>query len=113
MHSASEARNTALSLLDVLTGLKEVKVCTGYRLGGQELKSFDTAAMAKAEPIYQVLPAWQENISKYKTYEELPAQAKDYVSALEEVLGRPVGFISVGPERMQTITHHTQIEGLA
>lgn len=108
----SGVHELTVALLDVLTGMDEVKFCVGYRVDGKEMECFDPAVMARVEPIYKTLPGWTEDITGCKTFDELPAAAKDYIAALEETLGRPVGFISVGPERMQTIVHHTQIEGL-
>jgi len=102
----------ALSLLDVLSGLNEVKICTGYQVDGQELTEFDPAAMARAECIYETLEGWQEDITDCGTYAELPDAARAYVDRTEAILGRPVGVISVGPDRRQTIFHNTTIKGL-
>jgi len=102
----------ALSLLDVLSGLDELKICTGYRVDGQELTDFDPAAMAEAECIYETLETWSEDITACKSYAELPPAARAYVDRVEVILGRPVGVISVGPDREQTIFHNTSIEGL-
>ena len=102
----------ALSLLDVLSGLDEVKICTGYRVGGQELTEFDPVAMTEAECIYETLDGWQDDITECGTYAELPDAARGYVDRVEAILARPVGVISVGPDRRQTIFHNTTIEGL-
>ncbi len=102
----------ALSRLDVLTGLQELKICTGYRINGQEAESFDPSLLHKAECIYETLGGWQEDISDCRKFEDLPAAAREYVSAAERLIGRPVGLIGVGPERSETIIHHTQVEGL-
>ena len=102
----------ALSLLDVLSGLDELKICTGYRINGQDLTDFDPAAMADAECVYETLDTWSEDITACTSYAELPAAARAYVDRVEAVLGRPVGVISVGPDREQTIFHNTTIEGL-
>ncbi len=108
----SGVNELALSLLDVLSGLKEVNICTGYRIDGSEQESFDPAVMHKAECLYKTLPGWSEDISACQSFAELPAAAQQYVATVEALLGRPVGFISVGPERSQTIAHHTQMEEL-
>jgi adenylosuccinate synthase len=100
----------ALSLLDVLSGLDEIKVCVGYRVAGAELVDFDPMSMAAAEPVYETLPGWSEDISDCRKFEQLPVNAKNYVRRVEELASRPVGFISVGPDRLQTIPHHTTIE---
>ncbi len=102
----------ALSLLDVLSGLKEIKICTGYRVGGEDLGSFDPSAMGDAECVYETLDGWDEDITACQSYADLPAAARRYVDRVEQLLGRPVGVISVGPDREQTIFHNTVIEGL-
>ena len=108
----SGVNELALSLLDVLTGLDEVKLCTAYRVGDKEVEQFDPSVMADADPIYQSLPGWSDDISGCRKFDDLPPQAKDYVRTLEEVLARPITLISVGAERTQTIVRQTQIEGL-
>ncbi len=102
----------ALSLLDVLSGLDEIRVCTGYRVGGQVLEDFDPVVMAAAEPVYETLPGWAEEIGSARSYADLPANAQRYVARIEELLGRSVGTIGVGPDREQLIAHNTQLEGL-
>lgn len=108
----SGVHELALSLLDVPTGLDEIKLCTGYRVGGAEVERFAPSVMTDAVPIYQSLPGWSADISSCREFDDLPAEAKDYVGALEEAIARPITFISVGPERTQTIVRQTQIEGL-
>jgi len=103
----------ALSLLDVLSGLKEVKVCTAYRAGGEVLQDYDPDAVAAAEPVYETLPGWAEELGDCRTFEQLPKAAQAYVKRIEQLVGRPVGVISIGPERSQTILHNTRIEDLA
>ncbi len=102
----------ALSLLDVLTGLDEIKICTGYTVDGELLDAFDPALMDQAECVYETLPGWSEDITACRSYDELPAAARDYVDRVEELVGRRIGFISVGPGREATIPYRTQIEGL-
>ena len=101
-----------LSLLDVLTGLDEVLVCTGYRKDGKAIESFNPQAMDGVECIYEALPGWTEDITACRRFGDLPVAAQNYVARIEELIGVPVGFISVGPERTQTITHHTGLEEL-
>ncbi len=103
----------ALSLLDVLSGLDEIKVCTGYTIDGVKQETFDPACMHGAECIYETFPGWSEEITECKTFDELPANAKKYVNFVEDYLGSPIGFISVGPEREQTIIHNSSVRGLA
>ena len=102
----------ALSLLDVLTGLDEIEICTGYRVGGADLVDFDPALMGGAECVYETLDGWREDITACRTYADLPDAARRYVDRIEAILGRPVGVISVGPDRRQTIFHNTAITGL-
>ena len=102
----------ALSLLDVLTGLGKLNICTGYRVDGDQQKMFDPAAMSGVECIYKTLPGWNCDITGCRTFDQLPAEARDYVNCIEELLQCPVGFVSVGPERSQTIVHNSCTEGL-
>ena len=102
-----------LALLDVLTGLDELQVCTGYAVDGELLDGYDPGLLDRAECVYETLPGWTEDITACQRFADLPPAAQAYVGRVEELLGRPVGLISVGPERTQTIVHHTQVEGLA
>ncbi|MCJ7543992.1 MAG: adenylosuccinate synthase [Phycisphaerae bacterium] len=102
----------ALSLLDVLSGLEEVKICTGYRVDGTVLADYDPAVLGKAEGIYETLPGWAEEIADCRKLRDLPREARAYVRRIEELLGRPVGFISVGSERTASIIPMRAIEGL-
>lgn len=94
-----------LTKIDVLSGLDEIKVCTGYEIDGEVLDYVpsDQMDVAKAVPVYTTLPGWKEDISKCRTYEELPENAKKYVEFIEEVTGVPVAMISVGPDRENNI----------
>jgi adenylosuccinate synthase len=91
--------------MDTLAGLQELKICRAYEIDGQE-KTFFPAnidRLAKARPIYETLPGWEENLRAVTTFDELPANAKAYVRRVEEIVGRPVGMVGVGPGRSQTI----------
>jgi len=103
----------ALSLLDVLAGLDQIKVCVGYRVNGGRVSEFDPSMMADAECVYEAFAGWREEIGACRRFTDLPRAARDYVGSIERLTGRPVGFISVGPERSQTIIHDTQVKGLA
>jgi len=94
-----------ITLLDVLGGLPELKICTGYRVGRKRLDVFpdDPQVLAEAEPILETIEPWKENISGARSFEELPRAARDYVERVEELVGAPVMLISVGPDREQTI----------
>ena len=91
--------------LDTLTGLKELKVCTAYEIGGQA-KTFFPAnidRLAQAKPVYETLPGWDEDITSVRTFDALPANAQAYVRRVEAVVGQRVEMVGVGPKRSQTI----------
>ncbi|HKB41438.1 MAG TPA: adenylosuccinate synthase [Gemmataceae bacterium] len=95
----------AVMLLDVLSELDEVKICTAYRLNGEQTDHFpgDSAALERCEPVYETLPGWRTDLSAARRLADLPAAARRYVDRLGELLGKPVSFISVGPDRAQTV----------
>ena len=95
----------AVTLLDVLSGLPELKVCTAYRIGQRQVRSFPSHAqdLEQAEPVYETLPGWQEDISQVRQIEDLPRAARDYLDCLSRLVGRPVKLVSVGPDRCQTM----------
>jgi adenylosuccinate synthase len=95
-----------LTKLDVLSGLEQVPICVGYEVDG---KRVDDMPMTQTDvhhaiPVYEELPGWFEDLSPYRTFEELPANARAYVERIEELTGAPVSAIGVGPGRDQTIT---------
>ena len=97
--------NWALMLFDVLSGLDKVRICTHYELDG---KIVDTppstiSKLARCKPVYVEFDGWKEDITGVKSFDELPDNAKAYVRKIEELTGVPVGVISVGPDRTQTI----------
>jgi adenylosuccinate synthase len=94
-----------LTKLDVLSGLEELQVCTGYKVNGEDVRYTDVDAygLENVEKVYQTVPGWKEDISTVKTFEELPANAQNYVKMIEETVGVPVKWIGVGPEREATI----------
>jgi adenylosuccinate synthase len=95
----------AITKLDILSRFDELQICVAYDLDGQRLEAFpsDVAVLARCRPIYESLPGWGEEISQARTFEALPAQARVYLAALEQRLGIPATYISVGPGREQTI----------
>jgi adenylosuccinate synthase len=95
----------ALTLLDVLSGLDRIQVCTGYRYRGQRLDYFraDMDVLAEVEPVYETLPGWNGNITACRRFEELPKEAQTYVKTLEKLVGAPIRIVSVGPERTATL----------
>jgi len=97
--------DVALTKLDVLSRFETIQICVAYDLDGQRIESFptDQTVLARCRPIYQTLPGWKDEIAQARTFEDLPGQARDYVLIIEEMLGIPVSYISVGPGRDQTI----------
>jgi len=95
----------AITRLDVLDKLPSLKICTGYELNSQKIDYFpaSTATLEKCQPIYEELPGWQTPISDIRDFERLPAQARQYLCRLEELIACPISVISVGMRREQTI----------
>ncbi len=94
-----------LTKLDVLDGLPELKICTGYRVGGEVLKRLPAAMRAQAacEPVYETLPGWAGSTRGARSYAELPAEAVKYVRRIEELVEAPVMMLSTSPDRDDTI----------
>lgn len=95
----------ALNKLDTLTGLGELKICTGYKMGDAVIRDFPASLteLAKCEPVYETLPGWTEDITGVRSFEELPANVKHYVERVEELCGAKVVMVGVGPGREQNI----------
>ena len=95
----------AITRLDILGALPRFKICVGYKLDGETIDYFpaSVAALERCQPVYEELPGWQSSISDIRDYEELPAQAKQYLTRLEELTSCPINLVSVGPAREQTI----------
>ena len=95
----------ALTKLDVLDGFETLKICTGYRLDGQEIDHLPTAAaqQARVEPIYEELPGWSESTEGARRWLDLPAEAIKYIKRVEELIECPVALLSTSPERDDTI----------
>jgi adenylosuccinate synthase len=95
----------ALTKLDVMDELDEVKVCTGYRVGGEVRDDFpaDRAAQESAEPVYETVPGWKSKTAGVLEWDDLPQGAKDYIGFIEEALDAPVLIVSTGPRREETI----------
>ena len=103
-----------LTKLDVLSSLQSVPVCVGYAVDGKQIGELPMtqAEFARAEPIYEELPGWSEDISTARGFDELPAKARDYVARLEELSGARISCIGVGPGREQTIVCHDILAGV-
>jgi adenylosuccinate synthase len=94
-----------LTKLDVLSGFDPVKVCHVYRLGGEALSypPLDTGELAQCQPEYVEFEGWSEDISQIRSYDELPSQAKEYIRYIEEAVGVPVVYVSLGAGREQIV----------
>lgn len=94
----------ALTLLDVLSGLDEIKICIGYESGGKTLSEPPAhhLDLAKVRPIYITLEGWKEDITRVRSFKALPHSAQLYVKAIADILDVPVEIVSVGKDRKQT-----------
>ena len=94
----------ALTKLDVLSYLKEIHVCVAYTVDGKETTSFPTGDnLVKAKPVYKTFKGWERDISGCRKLEELPKEAIDYIKFIEESVGCPIKYVSVGASREQYI----------
>ena len=91
--------------LDILSGLPEVKICTGYEVDGTVVRHIPAAVekVARAKPVYEVLPGWKEDISRISRFEDLPANCQSYLKRMEELAGVRISMVSVGPDRENNI----------
>lgn len=93
-----------MNSLDVLSGLKEIKLCTGYRYQGRVWEDLTCCSiLPRVEPVYEIFPGWEEDISGIRDFAELPENAKRYINRIEELAGISIKYIGVGPERNQVI----------
>ena len=101
-----------LTKLDVLTGIGEIPICVAYDVDGvrHDEMPITQSDFHHAVPIYETMPAWDEDISECTTFDELPQKAQDYVRRLEELSGCRISYIGVGPGRDQTIVIHDVME---
>jgi adenylosuccinate synthase len=98
------ATEVALTVLDVLGYLDEIPICVGYDIDGVVTKDFPTTVkLAKAKPVWKVLPGWKCDIRGIQKYEELPENCRKYIEAIEEELGVPITMVSNGPGRNEII----------
>ena len=102
----------ALTKLDVLDGLDELKICVAYELDGKRIDYLPASqgAQARVVPIYETLPGWKETTKGARSWAELPAQAVKYVRYVEELIGAPVAILSTSPERDDTILVHNPFQ---
>ena len=98
------ATEVALTCLDVLGYLDEIKVCTGYEIDGAVTDKFPTTpALERAKPVFTTLPGWKTNVRGVTDYSALPENARAYVEFLEKQIGVPITIVSTGPERHENI----------
>ncbi len=95
----------SINLLDVLSGLDTLQICTAYELDGQVIKFVPSTIkeFERCTPVYEEMPGWQEDITGVTSFEQLPVAAQNYLRRLEELIGAPIAIFSVGPDREQTI----------
>ena len=102
----------ALTKLDTLTGLDPIRICVGYRRGSRTLADFpsDLSVVEGSRPVYEDLPGWKESIQDARSLSDLPGHTVRYIRRLEELLGVPFYFVSVGPQRQQSIVLQNPLE---
>jgi len=95
----------ALTKLDVLDTLPEIKLCIAYRLGARRITHFpaDLKTLKQCQPEYITVPGWRQSTRNIRSYSKLPSQAQKFIETIEELVGVPISIISVGPDRNQTI----------
>ncbi|HJO73738.1 MAG TPA: adenylosuccinate synthase [Rhodospirillales bacterium] len=98
----------ALTKLDILDGMEELKVCTGYMIDGEKLDHLPASSVrqAKAEPIYEVMEGWTESTQGARSWADLPATAIKYIRRIEEIIDAPVALLSTSPKREDVILVH-------
>ena len=103
------ATQVALTCLDVLGYLDEIKVCVGYEIDGQVTTNFPTTpSLMRAKPVFETLPGWKSDVRGITDFEALPEQAKGYVKFLESHIGVPITIVSTGPKRHEIALRQPQ-----
>ena len=104
----------ALTKLDVLDGMDELKICTAYTLNGETIDYLPATAAAQAavEPVYETMPGWSDSTRGARSWNDLPAEAVKYVRRLEELVGKPAALVSTSPEREDVILMRDPFEGV-
>ncbi|MFH0801806.1 MAG: adenylosuccinate synthase [bacterium] len=95
----------AVTKLDVLSGMHPLKIASAYRAGAEEISSFpySQTTFSRCLPVYEEMPGWEGDISFARSWNELPQAARNFLSRIEELCGVPIGIISVGPEKDETL----------
>ncbi|WP_454961445.1 adenylosuccinate synthase [Eggerthia catenaformis] len=101
----SSLTGISLMLLDVLSGIERLKICTAYMLDGQKIYALPSTVeeLERCKPVYEEMPGWMEDISNVSSFEELPINCQNYIRRIEELVHCPITIFSVGPDRKQTI----------
>ena len=98
------ATEAALTLLDVLSYRESFPVCTAYEIDGKQTTNFPVPAMLdRAKPVWETLPGWKVDITNVRRFDDLPAEARSYVTYIQDRIDVPVRWISVGPKREEMI----------
>jgi adenylosuccinate synthase len=97
--------SVALMHLDTLTGLKEINICRAYKINGKETTFFpaNIDRLAQASPVYETVPGWDDVLAEANDFNDLPANAQNFIRLIEKIIKVPITIIGVGPERKQTI----------
>jgi adenylosuccinate synthase len=103
----------AITKLDVLDTLEEIKVCVAYEIDGKRCENFPSSSrrFSRCQPIYQTMPGWQQSTEDCRALEDLPKQALDYLKFLAELMEVPIALVSLGASRDQTIIVEDPIHG--
>ena len=96
--------NLAITKLDVLDKMPEIKICTGYEVDGRVVTDMpsDTEEIARAKPVYESMPGWMSSTCDARAFDELPKKAQAYLKRIAGLVNAEIGIISVGPNREQT-----------
>ena len=102
----------AMMKQDVLDGLDEIKIAYAYELDGEEISHFPASIvdLGRVKPLYHTLPGWKQTICDFRNFDDLPQAAKDYVYYIEKAVGCPIGLVSVGPDRAETIIRDERLQ---
>ncbi len=95
----------AVTKLDIFSGLKMLKLCIGYQINGKPegYRSHDSQFLSECAPVYEELSGWQEDITAARSFDDLPVNAQGFIKRIEDIVGVPVKFISVGPKKGEVI----------
>jgi adenylosuccinate synthase len=101
----SGVTSISIMLLDVLSGFDELKICTAYDIDGHQTTRFPSHVedLRRAQPVYESLPGWKEEVTSCRSFDRLPLNAQAYLRRINELVDQPIEMVSVGPERDQTI----------